>query len=57
MCLAIPMRIAEILPGGLAVAGDHVIVHAGYAIEKLDEEEARARLDLFAELAAGARSG
>lgn len=32
--------------------GDHVIVHAGYAIEKLDEEEARQRIALFADLAA-----
>ena len=27
--------------------GDFVIVHAGYAIEVLDLEEAEARLDLF----------
>ncbi len=26
--------------------GDYVIVHAGYAISKVDEEEALARLDL-----------
>ncbi len=32
--------------------GDYVIVHAGYAIERLDEEEAGERLALFAELAA-----
>lgn len=31
--------------------GEYVIVHAGYAIEKLDVEEADARLALFAELA------
>lgn len=31
--------------------GDYVIVHAGFAIEKLDQEEARARLDLFDQLA------
>lgn len=30
--------------------GDYLIVHAGFAIEKLDEEEAEARLQLFAEL-------
>ncbi len=30
---------------------DFVIVHAGFAIEKLDEKEAQKRLDLFAELA------
>ncbi len=31
--------------------GDYVIVHAGFAIEKLDEEEANERLKLFDELA------
>ena len=30
--------------------GDHVIVHAGYAISVLDEAEAEATLALFAEL-------
>lgn len=30
--------------------GDWVLVHAGFAIEKLDEEEARKTLDLFAEM-------
>jgi hydrogenase expression/formation protein HypC len=32
--------------------GDYLIVHAGFAIEKLDTEEAEARLRLFDELAA-----
>ncbi len=31
--------------------GDFVIVHAGFAIEKLDKEEADARINLFEELA------
>lgn len=31
--------------------GDYIIVHAGFAIEKLDEEEAQIRIDLFNELA------
>lgn len=31
--------------------GDFVIIHAGFAIEKLDPEEADTRLDLFTELA------
>lgn len=31
--------------------GDYVIVHAGYAIEKLDRKEADERLRLFEELA------
>lgn len=37
--------------------GDYVIVHAGYAIEMLDEVEAKARLDLFKELAASWEAG
>jgi hydrogenase expression/formation protein HypC len=36
---------------GGAVEGDFVIVHAGYAIEKLDRAEADERLALFAEMA------
>ncbi len=35
-------------------AGDYVIVHVGYAIGTLDEDEAQATLALFAELARGA---
>lgn len=31
--------------------GDFVLVHAGFAIEKLDESEARERIALFEELA------
>jgi len=34
-----------------AVVGDYVIVHVGHALGVLDEAEARATLDLFAELA------
>lgn len=30
--------------------GDYVIVHVGYALQKLDEEEAHRTLALFAEL-------
>ncbi len=33
--------------------GDYVIIHAGYAIEKLDQAEADATLALFDELARG----
>jgi hydrogenase expression/formation protein HypC len=29
--------------------GDYIIIHAGFAIEKLDEEEARKTLELFSE--------
>jgi len=31
-------------------AGDYVIVHAGYALQKLDREEAARTLALFAEM-------
>lgn len=34
-------------------AGDHVIVHAGFAIERLDPAEADARIALFQSLATG----
>ena len=34
-----------------AAVGDYVIVHAGYALQKLDEEEAALTLALFAEFA------
>jgi hydrogenase expression/formation protein HypC len=34
-----------------AIEGDFVIVHAGYAIERLDQAEADERIALFAELA------
>ncbi len=40
-----------------AKAGDIVIVHAGYAIETLDQEEAEARMALFRQLAAHYEEG
>ncbi|QDF99377.1 hydrogenase assembly protein HupF [Azoarcus sp. DD4] len=68
MCLAVPARVAELLPndtarvelGGVTkeislalvdevAVGDYVIVHVGYALSKLDREEAEATLALFAE--------
>ena len=66
MCLAVPMKIVEILEGEKALVrqdeletevdltlienpkvGDYVIIHAGYAIDLLDLEEAGERLKLF----------
>jgi hydrogenase expression/formation protein HypC len=39
-----------------AKIGDYLIIHAGFGIEVLDQEEAGIRLDLFRELAdAGAQ--
>ncbi len=36
--------------------GEYVIVHAGYAIERLDEEEAMETLELFAAIEAAAEN-
>ncbi len=66
MCLAVPVKILRLLPGGKAIVaqgrgelevdvsllpspnpGDHVIVHAGFAIEVLSLQEAEERLALF----------
>ena len=69
MCLAIPVRIEEILDDETAMAdiggvrkeinvaliadlavGDFVIMHVGYALNKIDPDEAERTLALFAEL-------
>jgi hydrogenase expression/formation protein HypC len=34
-----------------AQLGDYLIIHAGFGIEVLDQDEAQVRLDLFRELA------
>jgi hydrogenase expression/formation protein HypC len=39
-----------------AKIGDFLIVHAGFGIEVLDQEEARIRLDLFQEIADATRN-
>ena len=44
-------EISLALVDGVAV-GDYVIVHVGYALSKLDPEEAEKTLELFAEMAA-----
>lgn len=41
--------VADVAPG------DYVIVHVGYAIQKLDVEEAEHTLKLFAQMAADTR--
>lgn len=70
MCLAVPMRISEIMDNNIAVVeadgaktristallenpaiGDFVVIHAGYAIERIDQQEADKRIELFKELA------
>ena len=35
-----------------AQAGEYVIVHVGYALQKLDQEEAERTLEMFAEIGA-----
>jgi hydrogenase expression/formation protein HypC len=63
MCLAIPVRVDAILPGGMArvtlsgvgmdisialveeiEVGDYVIVHVGYALARIDPQEAERTL-------------
>ena len=73
MCLAVPARITECLPDGMARAqvgesptyldlstlllpepvekGDYVIVHAGFALRKLDPTEAEESLKIFRQIA------
>ena len=70
MCLAVPMKITEILDGGMAHVtamgaerdiaidltpqadvGDYVLVHAGFAIEVVDEQYAQETLDLIQSMA------
>jgi hydrogenase expression/formation protein HypC len=70
MCLAIPVRVVELLGADEAVVeldgirkqislalvdgvqvGDYVILHVGYALSRLDPEEAARTLDLFASAA------
>lgn len=69
MCLAIPVRVVELVGADTAVVdldgirkeislalvddirvGDYVILHVGYALSRLDPEEAERTLALFAEL-------
>lgn len=71
MCLAMPVRISQLLPDDMAVVdmdgvsrevsvalidtpeeGDYVILHVGYAIGKLDADEAARTLALMDQLAA-----
>ena len=68
MCLAIPVRVVEILPDDMAkvsldgvvktvstalvedlAVGDYVVLHVGYALAKIDPEEAERTLELLRE--------
>jgi len=50
------LEISIALVEGVAV-GDYVIVHVGYALSKIDPEEARRTLELFAQAAALVEAG
>jgi len=69
MCLAIPVKVEELLADDLALVdiggvkkkisvaliadlsvGDYVIMHVGYALNKIDPEEAEKTLLLFEEM-------
>ena len=73
MCLALPCRVVDLLPGEQAMVdiagvgkqislalvdevavGEYVIVHVGYALTRLDPDEAEKTLALFAELGVAA---
>ena len=73
MCLAIPARVVELLPGERALVevggvrkdcslelvddvavGDFVVLHVGYALQRLDAGEAERTLALFREAGLGA---
>ena len=68
MCLAIPVRVVEILPDEMAkvsldgvvktvstalvedlAVGDYVVLHVGYALAKIDPDEAERTLELLAQ--------
>ncbi len=72
MCIAVPMKVIEILPENRAMVshdgvdrrvslrlladcqlGDYVLVHAGYAIEKISLADADENNRILAELKAG----
>ncbi len=46
------VREASVMMLPSAKVGDYVIIHAGYALEKLDEEEALRTLELFKQMEA-----
>ncbi len=52
MCLAIPAKVVQKLDDDRAVVevGDYVIVHVGFAITRLDVEEAEKSLALFEDM-------
>ncbi|MFH1301553.1 MAG: HypC/HybG/HupF family hydrogenase formation chaperone [Planctomycetota bacterium] len=74
MCLAIPMKVVELLPSDSAIVeldgismeisiklvgdvnkGDYVLVHAGFALEVFNHEEAEKTLEILHEIASAAK--
>jgi hydrogenase expression/formation protein HypC len=72
MCLAVPVRVCELLPEAMAkvsldgvtktisialvddvAVGDYVILHVGFALSKINAEEAERTLAMIRELADG----
>jgi hydrogenase expression/formation protein HypC len=72
MCLAVPVRVTELLPEAMAkvsldgvtktisiallddvAVGDYVILHVGFALSKINAEEAERTLAMIRELADG----
>ncbi|MDQ2751082.1 MAG: HypC/HybG/HupF family hydrogenase formation chaperone [Pseudonocardiales bacterium] len=70
MCLGLPGRVVEIIPGsdvarvevagvvrdinialleGPFVPGDYILIHSGFALEKMTADEAAGALEVFAE--------
>ena len=45
------INVALLTPDGLEV-GDWVLIHVGFALSKIDEEEARRTMEFFAQLGA-----
>lgn len=73
MCLAIPVRVTELLPDRMAkvsldgvtktvsvalvddlVAGDYVILHVGFALSKINADEAERTLVMIRDIAGSA---
>jgi hydrogenase expression/formation protein HypC len=76
MCLALPVRVVELMDGDAALVdlggirkqvslalvdgvqvGDYVVLHVGYALTRLDPDEAERTLALFGQSGAGVRAG
>jgi hydrogenase expression/formation protein HypC len=74
MCLAVPVRVSELLPDQMAKVsldgvsktisialvdgvsvGDYVVLHVGFALSKIDVQEAERTLAMIRDFAEGSR--